>query len=114
MKRDVVTEQPRAKTLSPTTCVQTLGLPFTSCVTFGRLFNLSVSWFFLIGMYSLGLWLGSIVIAEGDTRVFVCLVIKEYQVISGLAALTAWGWLVWVSYPEASCLLRGQECMISG
>lgn len=60
MKRDVVTEQPRAKTLSPTTCVQTLGLPFTSCVTFGRLFNLSVSWFFLIGMYSLGLWLGSV------------------------------------------------------
>lgn len=36
-----VTEQFRVKAVSSTACVQTLGLSFTSSVTFGRLFNLS-------------------------------------------------------------------------
>ena len=54
-------EQLRAKTLSNTACVQTLGLTFTSWVTLDRLCNLSVYWISHIRMCSsIRLWLGSI------------------------------------------------------
>ena len=36
---------------------------------------------------------------EGDIRVFVCLVIKEHEVIWGLYALPGWRWLTWVLCP---------------
>lgn len=44
---------------------------------------------------------------------FVCLVIKEHQVIWGLAALTAWWW-IWVLFAEAASALSGGMTVAMG
>lgn len=49
-----------------------------------------------------------ILIVEGDMGV-LCLVIKEHQIILGLAALTAWLWLNWVWYSEPASWFRGKN-----